>query len=84
MALTRDRAQDIVYCAAMLGWDQMLPTMLSMTKAVTQLKPTPDRLMGLASGFWAVVVLQGYLALLSCWGDRLLSVTSITMYTFTM
>ena len=62
MALTRDRAQDLVHCAAMLGWDQMLPTMLSMTKLLVNLRSARDHLMGPASGFWAVAVLQGTLS----------------------
>ena len=56
----------------MLGWDHMLPTMLLMTKLLINLRPARDRLMGLASGFWAVAVLAGTL-LCSHVGDRLLS-----------
>lgn len=61
MALTRDRAHDIIHCAAVMGWERMSHAMVSMTTALVQLRPTHDHLVGLASGFWAVAALQGTL-----------------------
>lgn len=58
MALTREHVPDIIDCAAVLGWEKMSHTVVSMSKALVHLRPTPE---ALASGFLAVAVLQGTL-----------------------